>query len=59
MMVKFQKTEEGQCALLLSEGQKHTDIDLGWGDASKDAYLNDIMKNKIGTPDKNPFDFDN
>jgi hypothetical protein len=51
--------EEGQCALLLSEEQKNMDIDLGWDDASEDAYLNDIMKNEIGTLDENPFDFNN
>ncbi len=35
------------------------DIDLGWDVASKDAYLNDVMKNEIGTLVENPFNFNN
>ncbi len=37
--------------------EKNADIDLGWDDTFEDAYLNDIMKHRIGTLDKNLFNF--
>ncbi len=45
---KWGKVNVPSCS---QKNEKSTDIDLGWGDASKDAYLNNIMKNKIGTPE--------
>jgi hypothetical protein len=41
------------------KNKKNLDIDLGLDDATEDAYLNDVTKNKIGTLDKNPIDFNN
>jgi hypothetical protein len=41
------------------KNKENIDIDLGWDDMSEDANLNDVMKIKIGTLDKNPFNFDN
>jgi hypothetical protein len=53
---KWRKVNVPSC---FQKNKKNLDINLGWGDASKDAYLNDIVKNKVRTPDKNPFDFKN
>ncbi len=41
------------------QNKKGAGINLGWDDAFKDTYLNDIMKHEIRTPDKNPFAFNN
>jgi hypothetical protein len=53
---KWKKVNVPSCS---QKNKKNLDINLGWDDASKDAYLNDIMENKTGTLDENPFNFDN
>jgi hypothetical protein len=53
---KWKKVDVPSCS---QKNKKNLDIDLGWDDASEDAYLNYIMKNEIGTLDENPSDFDN
>jgi hypothetical protein len=53
---KQRKVDVPSCS---QKNKKNLDIDLGWDDVPEDAYLNDVMKNKIGTLDENPLDFDN
>jgi hypothetical protein len=53
---KWKKDDVPSCS---QKNKIKLDIDLGWDDASEDVYLNDIMKNEIGTLGENPFDFDN